>query len=93
VITAGTAIKEAINVIGVQGGQVVGVCVALDRQEIAPNQALSAVKMVEEEYQFSVHAVANLSDLIEYLTLNGQIESQLLERMKVYQQKYSVEKK
>lgn len=90
VITAGTASKEAIDIIKDHGGTVEGVCVALDRQEVAPHQEISAVKMIEKAYQFPVYAIGNLSDLIHYLKAHGQIENELIERMKIYQQKYSV---
>lgn len=93
VITAGTAIKEAIDIIKNHGGTIEGVCVALDRQEVAPNQEISAVKMVEKTYQFPVYAIGGLSDLIDYLQSKGQIERTLIERMKTYQQKYSVAQK
>ncbi|MDA0911526.1 MAG: orotate phosphoribosyltransferase [Proteobacteria bacterium] len=90
VITAGTAIKEAIEIIKNHGGSIEGVCVALDRQEVAPNEEISAVQMVEKAYEFPVYAIGNLSDLIAYLKVKGQIEHELIERMKAYQQKYSV---
>ncbi|WHN66267.1 orotate phosphoribosyltransferase [Cysteiniphilum sp. QT6929] len=90
VITAGTAIKEAIEIIKNHGGTIEGVCVALDRQEVAPNEEISAVQMVEKAYQFPVYAIGNLSDLIDYLKAQGQIEHELIERMKAYQLKYSV---
>ncbi|WP_440615629.1 orotate phosphoribosyltransferase [Cysteiniphilum sp. 6C5] len=93
VITAGTAIKEAIDIIKNHGGTIEGVCVALDRQEVAPNQEISAVKMVEKTYQFPVYAIGGLSDLIDYLQSKGQIEHVLIECMKTYQRKYSVAQK
>ena len=89
-ITAGTANKEAIEIIKNHGGSIEGVCVALDRQEVAPNEEISAVQMVEKAYEFPVYAIGNLSDLIAYLKVKGQIEHELIERMKAYQQKYSV---
>ncbi|WP_235842355.1 orotate phosphoribosyltransferase [Cysteiniphilum halobium] len=93
VITAGTAIKEAVDIINNHGGTIKGVCVALDRQEVAPNAEISAVKMVEKMYQFAVYAIGNLSGLIDYLKAHGQIEDALIERMKTYQQKYSIAQK
>ncbi|WP_116963511.1 orotate phosphoribosyltransferase [Fastidiosibacter lacustris] len=90
VITAGTAIKEAINVIYAQNGHIVGVCVALDRQEIAPGQNVSAIQSLTETYRFPIYAVATLRDLIEYIQVKGQIEETLLIRMKSYQKNYGV---
>ena len=93
VITAGTAIKEAIETIKAHHGQIIGVCVALDRQEIAPNQSMSAIEMVEKIYQFSVYAVANLAELIQFLQEKGRIDISLVQQMKAYQKKYSVVQK
>lgn len=90
VITAGTAIKEAIDVIREHRGVIQGVCVALDRQEVAPNQKKSALKMVEDTYSFPVYAIANISDLINYLKIHEQIEYTLIKDIKTYQQKYSI---
>lgn len=90
VITAGTAINEAIDTINANDGKISGVCVALDRQEIAPNHVLSAVRVVESTYGFPVYSIANLNDLICYLKLNNKIDSLLIDRMKKYQKKYSI---
>jgi uridine monophosphate synthetase len=72
VITAGTAIGEAIDIIKGAGGTPVGVVVGLDRQEVATAAvpgapALSAVQQVEATYGIPVLAVASLGDLIAYL--------------------------
>ena len=90
VITAGTAIKQTIDIIELHGGQVAGICVALDRQEVAPNQKISAVKMVELTHQLPVYSIATLSDLIAYLKLNNQIKPTVIDSIKTYQESYLV---
>ncbi len=70
VITAGTAIGEAITLIRAGGGTPCGVVIALDRQEIAAagdrGDARSAVQAVSEEFDLPVIAIATLSDLLAF---------------------------
>lgn len=66
VITAGTAIRESIEIIQSAGAQPVGIVIALDRQEKG-NGDLSAVQEVEKEYALPVYAIINLTDLDNYL--------------------------
>lgn len=65
VITAGTAIREALAIIRAAGGTPSGIAVALDRQEIASDQdRRSAAQAVAAEAGIPVIAVANLGDLL-----------------------------
>lgn len=66
VITAGTAIREALAVIAGAGGMPVGIVIALDRQEaVDPNVSRrSAAETVAEEHGLPVIAVATLDDLL-----------------------------
>jgi len=66
VITAGTAIRESMDIINAQGASLAGVMIALDRQERG-DQAISAVQKVEQCYQCKVFSIVTLSDLIAYL--------------------------
>ncbi len=67
VITAGTAIREALGIIRAAGGVPSGIVVALDRQEIASEQdRRSAAQAVATEAGIPVIAVANLSDLLAF---------------------------
>jgi orotate phosphoribosyltransferase len=70
VITAGTAIREATDIIRGVGAEPVGVVLALDRQERGQGQ-LSAVQEVEQTLQLPVTSILQLADLIEYLRLSG----------------------
>ena len=67
VITAGTAIREALATIAAAGGQVAGIVVALDRQEIAADaDRRSAAQAVAAEAGVPVRAVAGLADLLAF---------------------------
>jgi orotate phosphoribosyltransferase len=70
VITAGTAIREATDIIRGAGAEPVGVVLALDRQERGQGQ-LSAVQEVEQTLQLPVTSILRLADLIDYLRQSG----------------------
>src|SRR5271163_4026985 len=72
VITAGTAIRESIDIIRAAGATPAGVLLALDRQERAPESPLSAVQEVREQFGIPVIAVVNLGDLMQHVSLRGQ---------------------
>src|SRR3984885_2788115 len=60
VITAGTAIRESIDIIQAAGARPAGVLLALDRQERGPKSHLSAVQEVRDQYAIPVIAAGNL---------------------------------
>ena len=64
VITAGTAIREALAIIRAAGATAAGVVIALDRQERGQSGARSAVQEVEAEFGLPVVAVAGLEQLL-----------------------------
>ncbi len=66
VITAGTAIGEAVEIIRAAGGTPAGVVIALDRQESGPDGE-SAIAAVEREHGLQVASIVNLDDLLEWL--------------------------
>ena len=66
VITAGTAIYEATNIITQAGGELVGVVVALDRQEFGEDR-VTAVDKVTDTLKVPIVSIATLSDVIAYL--------------------------
>jgi orotate phosphoribosyltransferase len=87
VITAGTAIREAIEIIAVAGGQPAGVVLALDRQERGTGQ-LSAVQEVEQTLRLPVTSILRLADLIEYLEQSGNADQ--LAATRAYRAQYGV---
>ena len=86
VITAGTAIREAIEIIRSAGGEVAGVLLALDRQEKGSGE-LSAVQEVEQNLDIPVFSIIRLTDLITHL--ESQADSpELLASVKDYRARY-----
>ncbi len=87
VITAGTAIREAVEIISATGAQPVGVVLALDRQERGTGQ-LSAVQEVEQTLHLPVTSILKLADLIEYLERSGNADQ--LAATRAYRSQYGV---
>jgi orotate phosphoribosyltransferase len=88
VITAGTAIRESIEIIQAAGARPAGVLLALDRQERAPQSALSAVQEVQDQYGIPVISVVNLADLVHHMALQGRSDDLL--RMQTYRERYGL---
>jgi orotate phosphoribosyltransferase len=88
VITAGTAIRESIDIIRRAGARPAGVLLALDRQERAPQSTLSAVQEVRDRYGIPVISVVNLADLMHHVSRQGHKDD--LKRMQIYQEQYGL---
>ncbi len=88
VITAGTAIRESIDIIRAAGAEPAAVLIALDRQERAPRGNLSAVEEVRERLGIPVIAVITLADLMQHVKLLGRDED--LTRMQAYRDRYGL---
>jgi orotate phosphoribosyltransferase len=88
VITAGTAVRESIDIIRAAGARPAGVLLALDRQERAPQSRLSAVQEVRDHYGIPVIAVVNLADLMDHISLLGRRDDLL--RMQAYREQYGL---
>ncbi|MGC1523565.1 MAG: orotate phosphoribosyltransferase [Steroidobacteraceae bacterium] len=88
VITAGTAIRESIEIIRAAGARPAGVLLALDRQERAPESPLSAVQEVENQYGIPVITVVNLADLMHHVRVQGRGDD--LSRMQTYRDRYGL---
>jgi orotate phosphoribosyltransferase len=71
VITAGTAIRESIEIIRAAGATPAGVVLALDRQEPGAESALSAVQEVRANFALPVVAIVTLADLIGHMEAAG----------------------
>ncbi|KRB05100.1 orotate phosphoribosyltransferase [Lysobacter sp. Root690] len=89
VITAGTAIREALGLIGEAGGTVAGIVIALDRQEaVDPAQSRrSAAETVAIEHALPVIAIASLDDLLGFTGDSAQFSDQR-ERLLAYRAAY-----
>lgn len=77
VITAGTAIREALGLIAEAGGTVAGIVIALDRQErVADDDARSAAERVAQDQGVPVIAIAGLSDLLAFAGENATLATE-----------------
>jgi orotate phosphoribosyltransferase len=86
VITAGTAIRESIDIIRAAGAHPVGVLLALDREERGAVSPLSAVQEVREQFGIPVIAVINLSDLMHHMRKKERTAE--LASMQAYRDRY-----
>lgn len=66
VITAGTAIRESIDIINAHGAQVAGIVIALDRQEKGLNTISSAAQEIQSDFGIPVFSIVGLSDLLVF---------------------------
>jgi len=93
VITAGTAVRESLNLIRAAGAQPVGVALALDRQERGQG-ALSAVQELEQTEGLRCVSIVTLTDLLEALTYRAdgraRISDDQLTALRAYQERYGV---
>jgi len=88
VITAGTAIREAIDIISAADASPAGVMIALDRQEKGQAE-LSAVQEIRQQYSMEVASIIRLDDLIQYLQARDDLQS-TLQAMQAYRASYGV---
>jgi orotate phosphoribosyltransferase len=88
VITAGTAIRESMDIIAANGAQPAGVVIALDRQERGQAEK-SAIQEVEADYGIPVVAIARLQDLVDFVSASGH-DPENLRRIEAYRARYGV---
>ncbi|GLO59614.1 orotate phosphoribosyltransferase [Vibrio sp. MACH09] len=88
VITAGTAIRESMEIIKASGANLAGVLVAIDRQEKGQGE-LSAIQEVERDFACQIISIVSLSDIIAYLE-NEEGNAQQLAKVKAYREAFGV---
>ena len=88
VISAGTSVRESVELIRAAGAEPAGVAIALDRMERGQG-TLSATQEVAEQFGIPVVAIATLDDLLGYLAGAPELE-QNLQRVQAYRQQYGV---
>ena len=88
VITAGTAIRESMEIIAENGADLSGVLIALDRQEKGKAE-LSAIQEVERDFNTKVVSIVKLADLISYLETKGTMNEHLAS-VKAYREQYGI---
>ena len=88
VITAGTAIRESMEIINAQGATPAGVVIALDRQERGQGER-SAIQEVEQQHGIPVAAIVRLEHLVEFLE-EKKDSPEMLEAIRSYRHRYGV---
>jgi orotate phosphoribosyltransferase len=88
VMTAGTAVRESVELIRRAGATAAGVLIALDREERGTG-ALSAVQEAEQTFQLRVASIARIRDLDSLLSDDPR-RSEVLQAMRAYRQRYGV---
>lgn len=88
VITAGTAIRESMDIIQAHHAELAGVLIALDRQEKGKAE-LSAIQEVERDYAAKVISIVQLSDLVTYLEAKPEMQKHL-DSVKAYREQYGI---
>ncbi|GAA3517827.1 orotate phosphoribosyltransferase [Aeromicrobium panaciterrae] len=88
VITAGTAIREVMELIDGVGAQIAGIVVAVDRQERGKGD-LSAIQEVERDFGVTVSSIVTLSQIIEYVEETGR-HGEHLDAIRAYRDEYGV---
>jgi orotate phosphoribosyltransferase len=88
VITAGTAIREVMQIIQAQGATAAGVLIALNRQERG-NGELSAIQEVERDFGIPVVSIVSLNQVLEFLADDPQLK-QHLPAVEAYRKQYGI---
>jgi orotate phosphoribosyltransferase len=89
VITAGTAIREVLDLIRAAGATPAGVLVALDREEVAPKSRVSAVQQLQDELNVPIRSIVTLTDLIDHLEEDSDYAA-YLPAVRAYRNRYGV---
>ena len=88
VISAGTSVRESVDLIRDAGATPAAVVIALDRQERGRGE-LSATQEVQESYGLPVISIAGLTDLIDYLSGHPELETNLA-AVRAYRVRYGI---
>ncbi|PVZ15320.1 MULTISPECIES: orotate phosphoribosyltransferase [unclassified Pseudomonas] len=88
VITAGTAIREVMQIITAQQARAAGVLIALNRQERGKAE-LSAIQEVERDFGIPVVSIVSLDQVLEYLADDAQLK-QHLPAVEAYRAQYGI---
>jgi orotate phosphoribosyltransferase len=86
VITAGTSVRESVDIIRSSGATPAGVLIALDRQEKGQD-TVSAVQEVIRTFAMPVISIITLADIIDYISAEG---GPFLEAIKDYRRLYGI---
>jgi len=88
VISAGTSVRESVEIIKIQNARPAGVIIALDRQEKGQTEQ-SAIQQVETDLNIPVISIISLTNLLNYLKDNPQF-AENLPAVEAYRERYGV---
>ncbi|WP_273151861.1 orotate phosphoribosyltransferase [Methylophaga thiooxydans] len=88
VISAGTSVRESVDIIRAAGAEPAGVIIALDRQERGQGE-LSAIQEVQAEHNIPVLSIISLNDLLGYLQNSDEL-AEFLPAVQAYREQYGV---
>ncbi len=88
VISAGTSVRESVDIIQASGATPAGVVIALDRQERGQGET-SAIQEVERDYGLKVASIVQLNNLVEYLGKSAEMAGHLA-AIRAYREQYGV---
>lgn len=88
VITAGTAIRESMEIIQANNATLADVMIALNRKEKGKGE-LSAIQEVERDYDCQVFSIIDFDDLVSFLERSEQY-TEYLPKMREYREKYGI---
>ena len=86
VISAGTSVRESIDIINAQGAEPAGVVIALDRQEVGTTD-MTAIQEVENDFGIPVFSIVCMGHLIDYLEQKPDMQ-EYMAAIKTYREKY-----
>jgi len=90
VITAGTAVREAVEIISANGAKLNGIAVAMDRQEKGTGE-LSAIQEIEQSYQIKVVSIISLQNIVDYLVVSENDKLQpYLDAVVAYREEFGI---
>jgi len=88
VITAGTAIREVIEIIKAAGAEPAGVVIALDRQEKGQGE-LSAIQEVERDFNIPVVSIVNLAQILDFISSDASL-AEYADSVAAYRDRYGI---
>lgn len=89
VVTAGTTIREAFDIINAAKGRLIGLVIALDRQEKGLTSELSALQELQKTFNIQIASIINLSHISNFLEENNDIQNAQLYLEKIFEYKGS----
>jgi orotate phosphoribosyltransferase len=88
VITAGTAIREVMQIVDSAGATAAGVVIGLDRKEKGKSE-LSAIQEVERDFSIPVVGIVDIGDITDYLKAKPENDD-LIAAIEGYREQYGV---